>query len=76
VKDQALARIIGSVIRTRRLELELSQVSLAATSGFKRAYIASIERGEKAITVENVRIIATALGLSIVDFFRRVEAAS
>jgi len=76
VKDRELARALGDAIKARRLELGLSQERLAERSGFKRAYTAAIERGEKAITVENADKIAKALELSLAEFFKRVEEAT
>lgn len=76
MKDRELARLIGIAIKARRLELGISQVELSIRSGFKRAYVASIERGEKAITVENIHLLARALELGLAEFFSRVEHAS
>jgi len=56
-------KLLGAAVRKRRLELELSQEGLAHECGLHRTYIGSIERGERNISLENIVLVATALGL-------------
>ena len=51
----------------------MSQEEFADRCGVHRTYIGSIERGEKAITVETANKIVNALGISLSHFFRRLE---
>lgn len=76
MKDPDLARVIGSVIRSTRLECNFSQAELSQRCGVNRAYLACVERGEKAVTVETVQRIARALGIGLAEFFKRVDDAS
>jgi transcriptional regulator with XRE-family HTH domain len=46
---------------------------LAERCRLKRAALASIERGEKAITVETTQRIAAALAMPLSEIFRRLE---
>jgi transcriptional regulator with XRE-family HTH domain len=63
----------GTVVRSLRKEKGLSQESLAQLSGLHRTYIGGIERGERNVSLKNISIICSALGISIADFLREVE---
>lgn len=52
---------LGQVIRARRIELDLSQESLAHLAGIDRSHMGKIERGERNVTLLNVERIADAL---------------
>ena len=52
---------IGNRIRELRIEADLSQEKLAFESELDRTYIGSVERGERNISVINLRKIAKAL---------------
>jgi transcriptional regulator with XRE-family HTH domain len=55
---------VGAAIRSRRLTAGLSQEALGFASNTHRTYIGSIERGEKAITVDKLVAISLALDCS------------
>lgn len=71
--NKLLAEEIGALIRQLRVAAGMSQEEFADRCGVHRTYIGSIERGEKAITVETARKIVNALGISLSQFFRRLE---
>lgn len=71
--DKPLAEEIGALIRQLRMAAGMSQEEFADRCGVHRTYIGSIERGEKAITVETANKIVNALGMSLSQFFRRLE---
>lgn len=52
-------------IRQLRIKKGLSQEQLAHEANLHRAYIGQIERGEKNIGVQNLQIIAEALGIKV-----------
>lgn len=52
----------GSVVRSHRRALGLSQEELAEGAGLHRTYIGSIERGERNVSLQNIHVIARALG--------------
>ena len=52
---------VGFRIRERRHELRWSQVELAERSGLHRTYIGAVERGERNVSILNLRQIAKSL---------------
>lgn len=52
---------VGFRIRERRLELGLSQAELGERSELHRTYIGAVERGERNVTILNLRQIAKSL---------------
>ena len=60
---------VGNKIRCFREEKGLSQEDLAFLSNLHRAYIGQIERAEKNIGIQNLEKIATALKVTMKDFF-------
>lgn len=59
--EKAFLVQIGNRIRELRSEADLSQEKLAFESELDRTYIGSVERGERNISVINLRKIAKAL---------------
>lgn len=59
--EKAFLLEIGNRIRDLRIEADLSQEKLAFESELDRTYIGSVERGERNISVINLRKIAKAL---------------
>lgn len=59
----------GHRVAELRKQANLTQEELAFRSGMHRAYIGTIERGEKSPTLSTMYKIAKALGLQIKDFF-------
>jgi len=62
---------LGLSIRAIREKQGLSQESIALACGLDRSYFGGIERGEHNVAVINLEKIATALGISIKDLFKR-----
>lgn len=60
---------IGNQIRNFRNQLGLSQEELAFDCNLDRTYIGSVERGERNISVINLRKIANALQISPSQLF-------
>lgn len=59
--EKAFLLKIGNRIRDFRIEANLSQEKLAFESELDRTYIGSVERGERNISIINLRKIAKAL---------------
>jgi transcriptional regulator with XRE-family HTH domain len=61
---------LGRRIRERRLELGLTQSSVAAAAGLTKSFVSQIERGYTAPSISTLRAIAKALGVSMFFFFQ------
>ena len=59
-KDQLLV-LLGTAVRARRLELDLSQEALADLAKIDRSHMGKIERGERNVTFLNIVRIAKAM---------------
>ncbi len=55
---------LGSNIRQRRIDIGMTQLTLAAKAGVKRTSIANMERGAQGILVHQLLNIAKALKVS------------
>ncbi len=64
---------VGQRIRSIREERGWSLRALAERSGLSINAISLIERGENSPTVSSLHLLATALGVSIADFFREEQ---
>lgn len=68
-----LRRRLSAAVRTRRLELGLSQEDLAEQSGLHRTYISDVERGERNVSLDNIGRIANALDTPISALFAKTD---
>lgn len=62
-KEEANSYYLSEILKSRRLELKLSQEDLAKKVGKKRPYISRVENGED-VRISNFIQIALALKLS------------
>ncbi|MDG6347397.1 helix-turn-helix transcriptional regulator [Luteimonas sp. 8-5] len=61
--------LFGEHVRALRLKQNLSQEELAHLAGVDRTYLGGIERGERNLSLKNVKRLADALGTSPKDLF-------
>jgi len=61
---------IGQRIKDLREKAEMSQKDLAYAADLDRSYIASIENGQRNVSIVNIEKIAAALGVSLKEFFK------
>jgi transcriptional regulator with XRE-family HTH domain len=66
-EEQNFLEQIGNKIREYRIEANLSQEKLAFECGLDRTYIGSVERGERNISAINLRKIANALKIKVIN---------
>jgi two-component system, response regulator len=66
----------GSVIKSKRIRLGLSQEALAERADLHRTYVTDIERGTRNLTLESIARLAGALGISLSELFRAIDAAT
>lgn len=60
---------IGKILRIIRKEKDMTQEKLAFQAGVHPTYIGQVERGEKNITITNLKAILDCLGISLSEFF-------
>ena len=65
--ERTFLKQIGSHIRGLRTEANLSQEKLSFACDLDRTYIGSVERGERNISILNLRKIAKALQVKPTD---------
>ena len=64
---------LGAVIRKNRKAQELSQEGFADLCGIHRTYMGAVERGERNISLMNIRRIASALNLKLSELFAEAK---
>ena len=64
---------IGRRIKELRETATMSQKDLSYSADLDRSYIASVENGQRNISIVNIEKIATALGVTLKDFFNYGE---
>jgi transcriptional regulator with XRE-family HTH domain len=64
---------IGKRIKQLREAANMSQKELAYTADLDRSYIASVENGQRNISIVNIERIAIALGSSLKELFNSID---
>lgn len=64
-----IKQVVGKRIRELRNKLGVSQEELAAMVDLDRTYITSVESGKRNISIVNIEKLATALNVSLAEFF-------
>lgn len=64
---------IGQRIKELREKAEMSQKDLAYTADLDRSYIASIENGQRNVSIINIEKIANALNVTLKEFFKDAQ---
>lgn len=64
---------IGRRIKELREKTEMSQMDLAYAADLDRSYIASIENGQRNVSIINIEKIALALNITVREFFKSKE---
>ena len=64
-----LRQAVGKRVRDLRSELGISQEELAARAALHRNYVGSVERGERDIGIVALARLASALDVSLAEFF-------
>lgn len=63
---------VGRRIREIRVKVNMSQKDLAYSSDLDRSYIASVESGQRNISIVNLEKIANSLNTSLSELFKGV----
>jgi len=64
---------IGQRIKKLREAVNMSQKDLAYSADLDRSYIASVENGQRNISIVNIEKIANALGVTLKEFFNSMN---
>ena len=70
--DSDIQKRFGEKLRKLRRNANLSQEEFADQCDLDRTYIGGIERGERNVSLKNIQVIATALGMSISDLMEGI----
>lgn len=74
---EALREGLGNVIRSERYRRGIrSQEGLAHAAGLHPAYVGSVERGERNVSLQNLVRIAGALGMPLSELIAEAEEAA
>jgi transcriptional regulator with XRE-family HTH domain len=58
----SLRQVFARNIRLVRLHAGMSQERMAAEAGLDRAFVGTLERGQRNISIDNIELIAKAIG--------------
>lgn len=59
----SLRQVFARNIRLVRIHAEMSQERMAAEAGLDRAFVGTLERGQRNISIDNVELLAMAVGV-------------
>lgn len=67
--DQKFLRRLGERIREQRISQNLTQEQLGQKCDLHRTFIGSVERGERNLSLINLRLMAKVLKVPLSDLF-------
>ena len=67
-----IKKAFGNRIRTLRQQLGVSQEAFALRIGMDRTYYASVENGNRNISLQNIQKIANGFGISLATLFENI----
>jgi transcriptional regulator with XRE-family HTH domain len=65
LKDKAFLQALGDRVRDRRAELKMTQQELGDRCGLHRTFVGSVERGERNVSILNLRQLTAVLRVSL-----------
>lgn len=71
--DTSFLRSLGFRIRELRTARQWTQADLAERCQLHRTFIGSVERGERNLSLLNLRLIAKTLRISLTDLFDKLD---
>lgn len=63
--DQKFLEVLGERLRLKRTAAGFTQAELAAKTGLHRTFIGSVERGERNVSILNLRLLARKLRVPV-----------
>jgi transcriptional regulator with XRE-family HTH domain len=67
--DDDFLKWFGCRVRELRHQKNLSQEELAEHAGIDRTYVGGVERGERNLSLLNIKKLSDALGINVKDLF-------
>jgi transcriptional regulator with XRE-family HTH domain len=67
IADKRFLRDLGDRIREKRLERGLTQDQLGEKCNLHRTFIGSVERGERNVSILNLKLIAGVLRIGLAE---------
>lgn len=64
-KSPSARQVFARNLRGARRVKDISQEELALRAGLSRPYVGSVERGERNVSIDNMGLLAQALGLPL-----------
>jgi len=75
IEEQEFLREVGARLRARREDRGMTQAQLARQCGLHRTFIGSVERGERNVSVLNLRLIARRLRVPLAELLSDATTA-
>ena len=72
LNDKTFLQHVGDRLREARQAQQLTQEELADKCELHRTFIGSVERGERNLSILNLRRIAGVLRIPLADLFRKL----
>lgn len=72
-KLHKIRKALGNRIRELRKAKGFSQEEFAHECDLHRTYMGDIERGERNVSLDNIAILANALGITISELFSQIK---
>jgi transcriptional regulator with XRE-family HTH domain len=72
-RNDELAEKIASTLRDLRVEKNMTQDELAGFARLSRTSLGDVEQARKAVTVQKLLRIVSALDVTLSEFFERLE---
>ena len=72
LNDRSFLKDVGHRIRDLRLNRKLTQAQLADVCELHRTFIGSVERGERNISILNLRLLAKKLRVPLSELFEKL----
>lgn len=73
LSDKAFLQQMGFRLRERRLERGWTQADLAQKCSLHRTFVGSVERGERNLSLLNLRLLAKALRVRLADLLTDLD---
>ena len=71
--ETSIQKILGTSVRNFRLKTGLSQEKFALKIGMDRTYFASVESGNRNVSIVNIKKITDGLEITLTELFSAID---